>query len=349
MPACAGNANGALPAQSPGLRWWRPLDPAMNRLSIRNLLAGLSVAAVVMCPTASARASIPPPPNQAPFDEVRLPSGGFVRGEIEEIVVGRYVVLVKKNGGKSQRFEWSEIDSVVRADGTVLGRDAKPEPLPEPKPDEIEPDETEPDETEPDETAPDETEPDETEPDETEPDEIEPDETEPDETEPDETEPEPAGPGPGVDQPQITLTIDGDGPPPVLHRGSETICTGPCELQIPRSDEEFFVTLDERRVGRGFSLSGEPGYRVDVKRSSPILRWSGVALIPAAVIVGVGIGIIPAIHNVPRGSMIGYAVGGSLIGAAGIAGGVTLIMFSRAKVKVLPGLAEAPRSGRDEL
>jgi hypothetical protein len=285
-------------------------------------------ACLVLGPAASAWAGVPPPPNHAPFDEVQLNSGGFVRGEVQELVEGSHVVLRKKNGGKVQRYEWKDVRSVVRADPSALPEpEPKPDVEPEPKPD-VEP-EPKPDvEPEPEPDVEPEPEPD-----------VEP-EPEP---EPDvEPEPEPSQ-APSVDKPEITLTVNGDGPPVELRRADgEVICEGPCTLQIPRSDEEFFVELGDRQLGGRFTLSGQDRYGVDVKRPSAVMKWAGVALIPAAVIIGVGIGIIPAIHNVPRSSMIGYAVGGAAIGALGVAGGVTLIMFARGKVKVLPGIAAAP-------
>jgi hypothetical protein len=245
---------------------------------------------------------VPPPPNQASFDEVQLNSGGFVRGEIQELSEGSHVVLLKKNGGNVQRYEWKDVRAVVRGD-----RSALPKPEPEPG---VEP------EPEPDPG-------------------VEP------EPEP-EPQPEPSGTA-SVDTPEITLTVDGDGPPATLQRADgEVICEGPCTQQIPRSDEEFFVELGDRQLGRRFTLSGQDRYTVDVKRPSAAMKWAGVALIPATLIIGVGIGIIPAIHNVPRGAMIGYAAGGAAIGVLGVAGGVTLIMFARGKVEVLPGIAAAP-------
>jgi hypothetical protein len=117
-------------------------------------------------------------------------------------------------------------------------------------------------------------------------------------------------------------------------------------VPVPPSSGDFLVTIDDKQIGRRFQLSGDPsGYRVDVTRSSAVKRWVGIAMIPASVIVGVGIGIIPVLHNVPRSSTIGYAAGGTAIAVLGIGGGVTLFMFSRAKVKVFPGLAAAPSNG----
>jgi hypothetical protein len=265
---------------------------------------------------------VPPPPNQASFDEVQLNSGGFVRGEIQELSEGSHVVLLKKNGGNVQRYEWKDVRAVVRGDRSAL---PKPEPKPEPKPKpEVEPKPEQEPEPEPG---------------------VEP-EPEPDpgvEPEPEpEPQPEPSGTA-SVDTPEITLTVDGDGPPATLQRADgEVICEGPCTQQIPRSDEEFFVELGDRQLGRRFTLSGQDRYTVDVKRPSAAMKWAGVALIPATLIIGVGIGIIPAIHNVPRGAMIGYAAGGAAIGVLGVAGGVTLIMFARGKVEVLPRIAAAP-------
>lgn len=295
--------------------WTSTISDAMSRSQRSHPWIPIAIGACLLFgPAASAWAGVPPPPNQAPFDEVRLNSGGFVRGEVKELVEGSHVVLVKKNGGKEQRYEWKDVQSVIRAD-----RSALPEPLPEPEP-----------KPEPDVEPKPEPEP------EPEPD-VEP-----------EPEPEPdPGPEPSelssVDKPEVTLTIDGDGPPVELRRADgEVVCEGPCTLQIPRSDEEFFVELGDRQLGRRFTLSGQDRYSVDVKRPSAAMKWAGVALIPATVLLGVGIGIIPAIHNVPRGAMIGYAVGGAAIGALGVAGGVTLIMFARGKVEVLPGIAAAP-------
>jgi hypothetical protein len=74
---------------------------------------------------------VPPPPNQASFDEVQLNSGGFVRGEIQELSEGSHVVLLKKNSGNVQRYEWKDVRAVVRGDRSAL---PKPEPKPEPKP-----------------------------------------------------------------------------------------------------------------------------------------------------------------------------------------------------------------------
>jgi hypothetical protein len=133
----------------------------------------------------------------------------------------------------------------------------------------------------------------------------------------------------------------GPGDARIAPSSGTVICTSPCDMQLPTGDGEFFTTIDGKQVGRSFRLAdGSPSYTLDVTRVDPIKRWSGVALIPATVLIGVGIGLIPVLHNIPRSQVAGYAAGGAAIGLLGIGGGVTLILFSRSKLKVLPGIQE---------
>ena len=311
----------------------RPLVAPAVAVAVALLMATLD--------PAIASANIPPPPNQQPFDEVRLRNGGFVRGTVTELAPGTYVVLDARNG--SRRFDWKDVEAVVLSDGTVHTKDAiptgalpKPEPKPEPKPDpgvEPKPDpgvEPKPDPSvEPDPEPEPEPEP-----------KFDPDELA-------EPKPEPTGTGPTV-----VVEVNNDKGAPVELRQVEgaggqgnakidpssgsVICTTPCNLALPTGDGEYFATVDGKQVGRSFRLFADS--TVKVTRKDPIKFWSGVALIPATVLIGVGIGIIPALHNVPQQKVAGYAAGGAVIGLLGIGGGVTLIMFSRSKVKVLPGI-----------
>jgi|GEM_PF-1788629 len=305
-------------------------DFALKRPVIAPALAAALLVATL--DPAIVSASIPPPPNQQPFDEIRLRNGGLVRGEVTDMAPGSYVVVDSRN--KSRRFDWNDVDAVVLRDGTVHGRDAIPVPFvkPDPKPD-LGPD-PKPD-PKPD-TGPD------IGPDpkpEPEPDlEPKPDpgpKFDPDDLGPESTDPA-VGPGAG---PTVAINVNDKGSPVELHSGDGTVvCTSPCGIALPSGDGEFFATIDGKRVGKPFRFDGSTDYTVKVSRKDPIKLWSGVALIPAAVIIGVGIGIIPALHNIPRSQVAGYAAGGAAIGVLGIAGGVTLIMFSRSKVKVLPGI-----------
>ncbi|MCX4243832.1 hypothetical protein [Paraliomyxa miuraensis] len=291
------------------------------------------VALAGLGPVAPAVAASPSSPSPAALDEVRLPSGGFVRGQIQALMPGQYVEI-RKLDGEIQRFEWSEIQSVVKADGTVVERDsaaapvAQPEPTWEPGTESgtaggVDPGFGEATPSDAGQSV-------------------------------DGTASTGAGasPGfvptgtPGPDAsvgPTIEIAVDRKGPPVSLYRlgdSTRALCEAPCNQAIRPG--YLFVASSGKRIGKGFEITTDaPGYRVDVKRSSPLRKWSGVALIPVGLIVGIGIGIIPALHNVPKSKVAGYAVGGTLIGLAGIGGGVTLLMFSRSKVEVLPqtGLA----------
>ncbi len=321
--------------------------------STPSILLATLVALATIGPVAPAhaRVAIPPPPGLVPFDEVRLPSGGFVRGQLQEFVPGGHVVL-RKSDGTLQRFEWSEIYSVVKADGSVVKHDDVSAPTPTPTPEIAETDP--PDPVEALEPEPDPLEDGSDEADEADDlDFAEESESEEDlgideelglELDLDDAVDEEPLPG----EPTIRIDVDRDGPAVSLHNlgdAGQELCTAPCDRAIARQPGAFFVSSDGTRLGKQFRLAGDaPSYRVDVKRDSPVRKWSGVALMPAALIIGIGIGIIPALHNMPRTKIAGYAVGGTLIGLAGIGGGVTLLMFSRSKVKVLPGSGLARRS-----
>jgi hypothetical protein len=322
-----------------------PMSPTYSRLAA--LLAGT----MLLVQPAIAVAGPPPPPGQAPFDEVRLPNHGLVRGDVTELVPGRYVVLTKRNG-EIRRFEWSQIESIVLADGTVLDKNTTPGTMPEPTPDpnpdpnpDPGPDVVPDPQPDPD-PAPVDFDP------------IEP-VKDPSSAVADDAQPSQA-------TPRVIITPNKSSRPPaaekagpqlalrrVTSRGrevgsklpadvpSEPVCEGACGVLVERPTDEFFIAVDGKPIARGFQLgSTNSSYEIKVRRKSAVKRWSGVALIPAAILVGVGIGIIPALHNVPKERVAGYAVGGALIGLAGIGGGVTLILFSFDKVKVLPGVAK---------
>jgi hypothetical protein len=298
-------------------------DFAFKRPVVAPALAAALLVATIDPATASA--NIPPPPNQEPMDEVRLRNGGFVRGQVSELAPGTYVVI--KSRMKSRRFEWNDIEAVVLSDGQSYGKDTIPTPKPEPKPEPKPAPELEPEplpEPEP---------------------ELEP-EPEP-EPEP-KFDPEPLVPkvSPSVNSPLVVLEVGGKkGGAAELHRSDgSVVCASPCDHQLPTADGEYFATIDGKQAGRSFRFTDRsPTYTVKVSPVDPIKRWAGVALIPASLLIGIGIGIIPALHNVPRSQVAGYAAGGAVISLLGIGGGVTLIMFSRSKVKVLPGVQGGER------
>jgi len=303
-------------------------------------LIGLSTL-VLLAQPASALASAPES-TPSGIDEVRLPGGGFSRGRVGELVPGRHVVIIKPNG-EQRRFEWSEIESIVLSDGTVYDHSttptAMPEPEPEPEPEPMPEPEPEPElEPEP----------------EPEPVPFDVDSLEP-EPEP-EPEPEVVADKPTTAKPRVLISPDTKGPKLALQRvtsgGSvgdklamdaktklEMVCEEPCEQLVERPGDLFTITTGKQQVGRSFRLgTTHSSYEVTVRRKSPIKLWSGVALIPATLLIGIGIGIIPRLHNVPNQKIGAYAAGATLIALAGAGGGVTLILFSFDKVKVLPGV-----------
>jgi hypothetical protein len=304
---------------------------------MRSMPFAALLASTILVHPAIVAAGPPPPPGQAPFDEIRLPNHGLLRGDVTELVPGRYVVLTKRTG-EVRRFEWNQIESVVLADGTVLDQNTvpgmMPEPMPEPGPD--------PDPTVDPNPAID--------PDPA----VEPVPFDVDAEPEPEPEPEPAVATADGAGPHVLITPNRDGPPLSMRRvtapdakvgakvpsnvTSEPVCEGACDVLVERPEGPFFIAVDGKPIARTFKLGTESNYEIKVRRKSPAMLWSGVALIPAAIIAGIGIGIIPTLHNVPRERIPVYAGVGAAIAVAGIGGGVTLILFSFDKVKVLPGL-----------
>jgi hypothetical protein len=310
-----------------------PIASVLRRLPGRFAALLASTTLLLAHPVVAAAAPAEGGPTYA--DEIRLPNDGLVRGQVTELVPGHHVVL-KKLSGEVRRFEWSQIESIALADGRIVDKNATAETMPQPG-------------TEPDPNPQPETEP------EPEP-EPEPAPFDVDSIGEPVPEAAPTDEKPSKAKPRVTITPTGGknhqlslrrvaaggeglvGAKVPADTKSEAICDGACGVLVDRPTDTFFVANEGKPIARGFQLgTSDTSYELKVRPKSPIKLWSGVALIPAALLVGIGIGIIPALHNVPQQKVAGYAAGGALISLAGIGGGVTLILFSFDKVKVLPG------------
>lgn len=267
------------------------------------------------------------PPAAAPADEVRLKSGGFVRGDIVEYMPGEYVIIEPAGQGEARRFEWSEVDEVIRGDEIGTASPGVPAGVPGGTATDT-----------PDAEAP----------------------------TPSPTIAE-AGPAPSPETPAIRVEQVKGKNPAVLYRvegegfgqgGGLTIhtlhyselCEAPCDFTLDRRGE-FFVGGQGNSGSKRFRLPGNhSAYTLRVKARPKGLIWGGVAAMSVGLVGGTLLIVVPLLattlnsidDDVPAEQPLeqpktGFFVGAAVVYAAGLAGGITLFAFSRSKVEVLPG------------
>jgi hypothetical protein len=285
------------------------------------LVTSVALATLALQPIAMAA-----PPKQAEtttaVDEVRLSNGGFVRGEIIELMPGEYVVI-KTLSGETRRFEWSKVSSVERGGATITAEPVEGpvepvEPIPGGVPGGV------PGDVPLVEPAP----------------------------EP-EAEPEPEEGGPTPEEPYVHMDVLGKRPM-TLHRvtgrvvaigsgGSASgvsfsrICKSPCDLLVPNPHDEFFVTGEKYAGSKAFTLDQNASvYELKVKprhQGMLIGGWVMLALGPATTAL---LATLPFLVNMKRSDARATWALAGVVGAGMIGGGITLMAFGRTKVEVLP-------------
>lgn len=260
----------------------------------------------------------PPTSDPAARDEVRLTNGGFVRGELVELMPGEYVII-ETSGGELRRFEWSQVAEVVRGSTTMPG-DATTTTPSDPRP-------SDPTAFEP--TA------------------IEP----PSEPEPPNDERE--GEGPTLEQPYLHLDVEGEHSMTlyrvlgrsVASSGGYTatgvayarVCDDPCGVQLDDPNAELFVAGDKYAGSKPFYLKPRASiYELKVKPRRKGMRIGGYILMISGICFGVFMATGPFLVNMRRSQAnASYAL--AAVGGVGmLAGGITLMAFGRSKVEVLP-------------
>ncbi|MFV8752411.1 hypothetical protein ACNOYE_17840 [Nannocystaceae bacterium ST9] len=272
----------------------------------RSTLAGcLALATLALASNAAAA-----PPEGARPDEVRLTNGGFVKGEIVELMPGEYVIITTL-AGETRRFEWAQVASVERGEGASVEID--PVPLPEPRP-----------EPEP---------------------EPEP-ESEPIPEDTDDAAPSTSQPFVHIDidgeRPMTLQRITGRAV--VYGSGGSAsgvsfsrVCQSPCDLQISDPHDEFFVIGDRYASSRAFTLSGSSSvYELRVRPRPKAMRIGGWVMIAFAPATAALFATLPLIVNMKHESAVANWALAGVLGAGMLGGGITLMAFGRSKVEVLP-------------
>jgi len=265
-----------------------------------------------------------PPPSSAqpvPTDEVRLVSGGFIRGEIVEYVPGSYVDIVPKGTTTSRRVLWDDISEVVRGQaGAVEGPAPQPVPMPTPAPA----------------PAP----------------QVQP---EPQAQAEPQAQVQAAPPTTSTlihidqlpsrhDRPVILYHVDGEA---VAMSSSgysaravafSEVCESPCDLVVDNHRGEFFVGGDKYTGSKRFRLSGDHArYDLRVQPRSKGMLIGGYVLASMAPFLASSMIAIPFLRDMPKSYARGFWAGGSLIGIFALGGGITMMILGRTKVTVIPG------------
>jgi hypothetical protein len=296
----------------PTSRSYQPRARLSWRRSAPACIAAVALLGVGVPVTAHA---FTPPDAEAPVDEVRLESGGFIRGEIVEYMPGSYIVIVPRGRTDSRRIEWNEISEVIRggqSQGTTtpsLQPEVQPQPQVQPQPEVPKP-----------------------------------------EPEP-EPEPEPDYDGALIHinqladkSPMVLYHVDGEA---VASAGGYTaraiayseVCVSPCDIVLDDVRGEFFLGAERRYSGsKRFRLSGDhSAYELQVRprpRALLIGGWVLLSLTPA--LIGM-MATIPYIVDMPRRPHASAMwAGAGLVGAFGIGGGIAMLIFGRTKVEVIP-------------
>jgi hypothetical protein len=269
-----------------------------------------------------ARFSPPSSPQSSPgadaSDEVRLKSGGYLKGEIVEYLPGQYVVIIPRGSDQRREIAWSEVSEIVRAGVTEHSPTPPPQPEPEPQP------QPQPQPVPEPKPVP----------------ELEVQEP-----------PEPAAEeGMAVDM----VVPDGKRPATLYHIDGEAVasggrvvvraiafsevCTSPCrETRLLESPGQFFVGGDKYTASKSFRLPMRAdGYELRVKPRHVGMRIGGYVLVISSVMATSIMAAVPLAIDMPMSNARAMWAGSAVVGVLGIAGGITLMAFSTTKVEVLP-------------
>jgi hypothetical protein len=262
----------------------------------------------------------PPASSSKSTGEVRLQSGGFIRGEIVQYMPGEYVVIVPTGESEPRRFEWAEVVEVVRdadASGGVPGGvpGGMPGAIPRGVPGGVPTGMADADTPAPTQSAP---------------------------------TPSPSRPALTMEQvtgkhPAVLYRIDGEavgfGAGVTIHAiAYSEICRVPCSGVLEHPGGELFVAGQGYGPSKRFRLDGaSSGYTLRVTPRPKALTWLGYVVMLGFISGGVVLAATPVFVDMPKTAAPGYYAGGAIIGALGIAGGITMLAFGRSKVEVLPG------------
>ena len=274
----------------------------MQIRTVTSIITATVMLATMSAPTAAL--AIPPPPGTTPapasdVDEIRLHTGGFLKGEIVEYMPGGYVVILPLGGGESKRVLWVDISEIVR-DGKleqVSLVEAQPQPqpadAPTPAPEQVEGAQIHIDQTRGD---------------------------------------EPIALF-HIDGEAVAFS----GGYSARAIGFSEVCLSPCDIVLEDHSGEFFVAGDKYRGSKRFRLSGDaPGYDLRVKPGSKGMAIGGYVLAISAVVATSFMAAGPFLVDMPRTTANGVWAGAGLVGVFGIGGGITMMVLSRSKVAVSP-------------
>lgn len=289
------------------------------------------------------RAHAAPPPAGAPAsasDEVRLTSGGFVRGTIVDYAPGEYVVIVPVGQEDPRRYEWADVDEVVRGSQATSGATdsggipagpaapAIPGSMPavEPPPGvpggALDPDAGRPSGPAPGGVV--------------------------DEVDAERPGPSPATPAITIEQTRgknvatlyhLDAEAFGQAPGVTIHAiAYSAVCDAPCVGTLTRKRGEYFVGGQGYGFSKRFTLPGARSqYTLRVTPRPKALSWTGWLTVALFASGGVLLATTPTLVNMPKTAAPGFYAGGAVLGALGVAGGIVMIAFSRTKVEFVPG------------
>ena len=296
-----------------------------RRLQVLTLASTL--ASTLMAVPSLARAAPAVDPAGAPaegaaaVDEVTLESGGFVTGKLTEYLPGDHVTIIPAGSSEPRIIAWSEVDHVTRGGQRLDGGESQEPPLEEPAPGGGWEDPTAG---------------------------VGDESTQAIATTM-EAQPEPEPEGiqvrvrqQGGKQPAALYHIDGEatgvGNGVTVHAiAYSEVCTAPCEGVIVNPGGEYFVGGKPYMASRRFKLPRTPaGHDVLIKPRHRALSYLGWTLLVAGVSGATVMLTTSFVSDMPISTARGLRAGGAVLGAAALGGGITLMVFGRTKVELMP-------------
>ena len=240
----------------------------------------------------------------APLDEVRLKSGGFVKGTITELSPEEFVVILPAGKEDTVRVEWSDVDKIIRGDEATSEMSASAEAGSDDSNDSASS--------------------------------MEPEPAEP-------NGPRVIVRVAGDQQLKAPAVLKRRTGSATVRVGGtagnadyfEDVCTAPCDIKIPAQTEQYTVEAESYGQAKAFTLSGDARqHTVTYQPGKKARAWIGLGTMVAAGIAGTLMLVSPDEDTMSRGERAALITGGSVVLAGGIVGGGLLMWTAKPRATV---------------